>query len=274
VTESEQPASAPVSRASGGRSGGLLIWFLVLLLAVGLLVAAYFYAGGIGALQSLLNGGRVAPAGTSSAPAASVPASSTPADAMAAAKIAYAEQIESQQNISRLAKGNIAWFSVDGVKKTSDAAIVRITAHFRDGTSAPGEMRVVKSGDLWFLTTVTGLRPSQTGGLADATNAARSIAPSVTPDQKLAEVGVTHPDAAVLNALAEQELVNQPTVKALLAGEYQRYDLGAPVAGENTFTLPIVMRGKGEAATNGKIIVISQNVEGSNKLFITTFKRD
>jgi hypothetical protein len=249
---------------------------LVVVLALAIFGAAFYYAGGMEFVQSLLGGSPSKPGvGT---PAASQPASasasrSIDAADLTAAKIVYAEQIESQVNIGRLAAGDITRFTVDKVDVRANEALVSITATFKDKTKAAGAMRFVKAGDLWYFTTITGLRSAKTGGFADSVSSGSAIAPTMSADEKLAAVGVKEPDAGVLATIAEQQKLNQSIVTALLAGEYKTYELGKPETGASTFTIPVTIGGPKESGVKASIVLISKNVEGKDRIFITTFKK-
>jgi hypothetical protein len=196
------------------------------------------------------------------------------AAALAAARLTYAEQVESQNNINLLAEGQIASFAVNKVDAQPDSAIVYVTANFTDGTKAPGQMRFVKSGDMWFFVTITGVRDASTYGFADVTNNAQTIATTATAEQKLAELGITDPDPGVVATIAEQQVANQPTFTALLNKQYKRFDMGAPTHGPDTYTLPVTMVRSKNATETGRVILITKNVEDRDLTFITTFERD
>lgn len=262
---------APVTRRSS-----VLPMLAVLILTAALFAVVCWYLGGIDGISSLVEAELapkpsevVATSTVSPAPAVSVGATET-----TAAKLVYAEQIESQENIDKLADGDVASFRVDSAKVASDSAIVRITIKMHDGTSAPGALRFVRSGELWYFATITGLRSSRTGGEADEIGSSESVTATITADEKLAAVGVEVPDADVIRVIAEQQVINQPLVRDLIAGEYQWYTLGKPVNGPYTFTIPVKFGGSEETTIAGAITIIAKNVEGQDRLFITTFKRD
>ena len=263
-TDTQQPEPSAAPRR-------LLVALVALLVALALFAAAFVYVGGVDGVTSLLAGqfGASGPAVATRNPSASVGATD-----LAAAKLVYAEQIESQDNIDRLADGDIASFSVDSTQSDETSAIVQITVKFKDGTTAPGAMRFVRSGQLWYFTTISGLRLGATGGMADSVNSSQSIASTTTVDEKLASVGVEEPDAAVLKTIAQQQIVNQPLARDLIAGEYKWYTLGKPVAGPDTFTIPVKYGSSTESTLGASIIVIAKDIEGEDTLFITTFKRD
>lgn len=261
------------AQASAPRRSRVMLAVILLVVAVATLAAVVYLTDGV-SLVSGLFGGKPSP-GAAAPPAAVATATATvdPND-LEAAKLTYAEQIESQENIDRLADGDLKAFTVDSVKSGADAALVRITAEFRDGTRAPGALRFVRKDQRWYFTTITGLREAETGGIADETNSAKSISPTVTADQKLAAVGITEADKDVLRTIAEQQVANQSVIRDLLSGEYKNYALAKPVIGSSTFTIPVTIGGGGETTVGAKIVVIAKNIEGKDRVFITTFKRD
>lgn len=247
---------------------------LFLLFAAVLFGAVFYYVGGVSGVMSMLGGASPTPSGAGSNSASAAASVSISADAREASELTYAEQIESQEIIDRLADGDVTSFVVDEVNGGKDSALVRITARFRDGTRAPGDMRFIRRGEVWYFVTITGLRPADTGGIADDVNTQESIEPLVTSKEKLAEVGVVEPDEGVVRTIAQQQVVNQPVIRDLLAGEYTKYRLGKPVLGSNTFTIPVTVSGSEETTVAARIIVIAKNVEGKDRLFITTFSQD
>jgi len=269
-----QVSGDPSARVDPKRSSKrVAISLLFLVLALVLFCGALYYVGGIDYLMSLF--GKKTPAvSTLRKNASQATTSSVSAAELESASQVYAEQIESQGNIDRLSDGDIASFTVDKIKQDSKSAIVSITARFKDGTSAPGDLRFVHNGELWYFLTITGLRPDGTGGLAGITNSAESIAPTVTADEKLAEVGVITPDEGVVRTIAEQQLVNQPIIRDLLSGEYELYTMGKPVTGPSTFTIPVTITSSKESTVSASVVVISKYVEGKDSLFITTFKKN
>lgn len=251
-------------------------WPALLFLAFSLALfgGVFYYIGGLPTAMNLIS--QVWPGVLGAGPAQPTAEATVTVDAaaIAAAKMTYAEQIESQQSLLRLADGDVESFKVDSVKSLKDTALVDITARFRDQTSAPGQMRFVRKGGLWYFVTITGLRTATTNGMADFVNTEESIAPTGTPEERLAEVGVEKPDQGVLQTIAQQQVINQPVVNELLAGEYDWYELGTPVAGSRTFTIPVSFGGSEGTTSTGRLVMLDVHVEGKDRVFITTLSEN
>jgi hypothetical protein len=260
------------------RSTKTVVALALFLLAIGLAVAAVYASGGVSYLAdvaSKIGSGTLFGA----APVAStVPTTTAGADSSAtafgdeAAKRVYVEQIESQVNLERLASGDIASISVKNVSAGDTRTVVNIQAKMADGTNAAGAIVFVKQGSLWYLVSLTGLRDTSTGGLADSVGAAKQVEPSATVAAEFAAAGVKVPDPDVLRAITEQQVLNQPLVSSLLSGEYTQYVFGKPSAGSGTVTIPITIKGTGESDTSATAIMIRKKVEGQDRIFLTTMK--
>ena len=174
----EVSTSAPGLSAAPSRSGdGVLLSLVLLLLAVAVVGAAVYYVVGVDDVTSLLGMGS-APGSGGTTPAA-VPATSTPVVVSQTelllppgvtpelAKRMYVEQIQSQADLNRMASGEITRFEVDSVKVTAGKAAVLVTAHFSDGTSAPGVIQLVKCGGSWYFMSITAPNAAgyRTGGV-------------------------------------------------------------------------------------------------------------
>lgn len=256
---------------SDSRAWPAVVFLLVSLVLFGGVV---YYVGGLPGVLSLVEQVWSPADGGGAANASLTPTITIDAAAMNAAKLTYAEQIESQEALDHLADGDVKSFTVDSVKSDGESALVRITARFRDDSRAPGELRFVHRGQIWYFVTISGLRAVDTNRLADLVNPGRSISPTATPDEKLADVGVKKPDQGVLQTIAQQQIINQPVVRDLIAGEYSWYELGRPVPGSRTFTIPITFGGSEETTIAGRIILLAVHTEGKDRLFITTLSQD
>ena len=262
VTDVTSVSSAPPKSRSR-----VLSALLFLLLSLALFGGVFFYVGGVAGVKSLLAG-----VGRRSDSTAARPSISP--IALDAAKYMYSEQIQSQDDIQSLIAGKMTSFTVDAVNAGSDSAIVPITAYVRDRTQAPGALRFIKRGSVWYFVSLSGLRPSRTNGFADVVASGGSLDPSLTAQQRFANMVVSETQRGVLRTLAEQQVVNQPTVRDLLSGEYKRYEVGKPVKGSKTYTIPVTVVAADETTISARIVVISAHVEGTNRYFISTFERD
>jgi len=244
----------------------------LLVIALALFVGVFFWVGGIDGVRSMLGMRPGEP--TKPASAASVPASATvPSASLAAAKIVYAEQIESQEMVHRLANGEATALEVLSTKADDESAIAQVRVTFRSGVRVRGTVRLVKSDGVWYFVTLTRsseskilegfdpLKPYANGSWTDAV------------DTELEEAGVTDPDTGVLQTIAQQQLANQPVMLEVVSGKPVRYDFGNVVKGPKTFTIPVTNH-TDATASPGRIVIIAKTVEGVDRLFITTLKYD
>jgi hypothetical protein len=259
---------------------GFILSGLLTLLALGIFLGVLFFAGGMDVVTGLFSRNAAGSGGSRSvatAPAASASVEPTVAPAkseLEMAKYIYAEQIESQANLNKLADGKVESIRIDSVDVSGDSSLVKVTVDFKDGTRAPGGMRFRRVGGVWYFQTITGLRSAKTGGSADSVDAASKVAEPLDADVKLAQVGVKTPDSGVLSTIAEQAKVNQPLFRDLMAGKYKSYSLGTPVEGPNTFTIPVTIEGSSESSISASIVLIAKTVEGTDRVFLTTFRKE
>jgi hypothetical protein len=179
---SESLQGVPGVAAGSARSGSkVLITVLFFILTLAVLAGAVYYVGGVDYFKALLTGntppssvgsGNTKPAAGAAVPTATVPAVSTtqlelpPGVTEDLAKRMYVEEIQSQVNLNKMAAGEIRRFDVTKVtqSKNRDAAAIMVTAHFSDGTSAPGIIQLVKPAGAWYFMSFTGLNPATASG--------------------------------------------------------------------------------------------------------------
>jgi DNA-binding LacI/PurR family transcriptional regulator len=65
------------------------------------------------------------------------------------------EQEASQESIGRLLNGEVSSVTVDAVTVGDTTAQVKITAVFKDGTTVPGTVDLVKIDNMWYMQKVT-----------------------------------------------------------------------------------------------------------------------
>lgn len=264
--------------AAGAPRSKVLLGGLVLVLAIVLFGAAFVYAGGVDIVQKLLGGGATTTASKSTPPATSnkpstpaAPAAGTiPSGVMEDfGKRMYVEQVESQKNIKLLAAGDITSFSVDSVKAETDRTIVNITAYFKDGTRAPGEVVLKQDNKQYYVSAIRGLRTSATSGFADSTAMNTDKEGSLADEMSAA--GIKSFDQPLLATLLSEQKSNQAIVTGIVDGTYTRCTLGAPVAGAKTITIPFELTGK--QTTKAQVGLIEKTIDGKDYTFISSFKK-
>lgn len=260
------------------------------ILAIGLFAVAFFYVGGMSYVNALLGGTPPAPA-TPAKPAASVAATSTSTSAPVTvtsgglklpagvdellAKRMYVEQIESTTNLARLANGDVTRFVINRVDATDSTATVSLTAFFKDGTSAPGVMYLVKRSGSWYFLAIGGMNLPKASGLAGGvgTKGITEISESSIEDiaATLLATGVKTFDAGVINSILSQQVVNQPVLNGLVTGTYTSLEIGKPSVGAGTTSVPVTLKGKSGAGQAGRLVLIKASIDGHDLTFLTTF---
>jgi len=272
---SGQPDTVPNSGDTIITQGKRRVWpvLVFLLLAAAVFAAAVWYVGGIGYLTSL--GGQASqrqyvatpePAQTPSGLALPRGVDATLAKRM------YVEQVQSQDNLRKLAAGDVKAIALRSVVATAEGATVRITVQFSDGTSAPGVAELVKRNGNWYFMSITGLAKGSEQGSADSVGGGTLQAGRAGDSEVVAQSGVTDFDYGVMNTMLAQQVSNQPLLRQLAAGSIRRLSFGTPAPGAGTTSLPVTIeRAKGGPAA-GQMLLVSSSTSGQDLVFLTTLK--
>ena len=253
------------------------------MLALAVLGGAVYSVGGVGYVTSLLGMGSSSGPG-SSKPAAGAVATSTPTAVSTTqlqlpagvsedlAKRMYVEQIQSEVNIKKMAAGDISRFDITDVKATEGTASVLVNAYFKDGTTAPGVLALVKRGGDWFFLSFTGMRPGTTGGSADTVQALTDDE-ALTPDaQWVAESGITDFDYGVMNAMVAAQVANQQIITGVIDRKYKTIGLGTPAPGAGVILVPSDFSGKGTPTIAGEAVMIVTSPQQGGYTFLSSFR--
>jgi len=260
---------------------------LLVLLALAVLAGAVYYVGGVDYVKSLFSGGAGSGSGDTNPAAAAVPTATAPAVSTTQlqlpagvtedlAKRMYVEQIQSQVNLNKMAAGEIQRFDVTKVtqSKNRDAAAIMVTAHFSDGSSAPGVIQLVKPAGAWYFMSFTGLNPPTASGYAEPTNQG-TVAFGLQSNQKvIADSGVTTFDYGVINTFLAEQTANQEYIVAIVDGSLTTVGLGAPAKGAGTTTVPTNMTGSAPKPVAGEAVLIHTTVGGEQLTFLTSFREN
>lgn len=179
----------------------------------------------------------------------------------------WQEQIDSQANIKLLVDGEIERLVIDDVVEGATEATLAITAEFADGSSAPGNLGMRRFGDVWYIAFVSGMRGTETGGLADNVGAGKAEPPS----GDLPELDDV--DVPLLNTILEQQALSAEVLEEYATGVVRDVRVDEVVAGTGNTTLKIVMNENHEEG-NGQVVVVSKIVDGKETWFIARFTKD
>jgi hypothetical protein len=165
-------------------------------------------------------------------------------------RIALAEQIASQTNISKLAAGRVTAIDIDSSARSGSRWVAQVGARFKDGTYGAGELVLTNYEGFWYFTSMTGKRSGTTGGDADTVN---DSGVGGTP-LELAT------DKALIEILAQQGRVNQRAYKDMVAGRWDRLDITSVARGLSTTTLKVSLhRVDGSGSDAGSIGMLRKN---------------
>lgn len=164
-------------------------------------------------------------------------------------RIALAEQIASQTNISKLAAGRLSSLQIDSAARSGSRWVAQVGARFKDGTFGPGELVLTNYAGFWYFTSITGKRSGTTGGDADS----------------VSDSGVGTPlalatDQGLINILAQQGRANQPAYRDMVGGRWDRLDITSVTRGLSTATLKVSLHRKdGSGTDRGSLGMLRKN---------------
>ncbi|MBE0416996.1 MAG: hypothetical protein IBX63_04455 [Coriobacteriia bacterium] len=179
----------------------------------------------------------------------------------------WQEQVDSQANIVKLVDGKVRELTFQAAEEDGDRASVRFRATFSDGSSAPGTFVMSKSGDLWFLEYVSGMRrTSDVGALSDTVNRGRGEEPKTSlPDPD--EV-----DVEVLNAVLDAQAASQHVFEDYLSGNMERVVVDDVKKGANTATIKLTMH-EADETVKAEVVCLSREFRGERLWFLAAFER-
>lgn len=242
---------------------------LVVAVAVGLGTAYYLLDGGA-VVEDVLAGRlpwETPP--SSEEPTGSVPATST-ADPLAGlpddfiARV-WQEQVESQESIGLLISGDVTALTVGSSTVEADEAALRVTAYFRDGTSADGAITFRRFGSEWFVLGAEGMRAPGTAGHASAVAEAGSSSEGPLPP--MSEV-----DRTIVATIVTEQRESQSTIDEYLTGAVQRIDVTGVTDGPGTRTLKIRMTESHEIS-DAEIVCVASGRGDTTRWFIARFAK-
>jgi hypothetical protein len=248
-----------------------LLALIVLIVALGLFAAAFFYAGGMDYVNQLLGNtggavGRPAPKPGATAPSyTGVPA--------AVERRMYIEQIESAPRIARLAAGEGTEITFNAVaSKTATETWVAVTARFnKEPATINGVMCFEKVAANWYF---MWLQEYVGAGAADAD--ALTQLPLHEPydptNEEYAEFNITTVDQGVIDAVILSQSADQALVKGIMDGTYTSLTLDKPEKGVGTIRIPVTLTGSA-GSVKGAITLLTKMIDGKDRTFVASFKK-
>lgn len=254
MSESQTQSYKPAQTATKNVSP-VLVWALVLVIAAGAFVGAYFWAGGLDGVKGMLglsSAGTTSPKSTASATTSATPSAvaSLPADAQAKM---YSEQLESQQYILALANGEMTSMSLGAPSVKGDTAEIPVTVTSADGATVKGGLTLRQYNGTWYFQSIHSL------GKADAVQSSPAAF-----------------DATVVKVITDQQgqAATQELIKnGLLGGGYKKLAVDGVVNGSGTKTVNVSMTGGSEAPESGRFVLIEKNDGATTYWFIARFEK-
>ena len=268
MSDSETQSYKPTKTAP--RRTSVWVWFVGLLIAIGLLTAAVAWAGGVGQMGKLLgvgtaslpsfnsagsgvSGGSQTTVTTVTAPATSEPASTSPLPAEAQSRM-FAEQMESRVAMTDLVQGRISTLSL-GIPQVADSsATVPVAATYADGRKMTRTMTFSKYGRTWYFFSL-------------ARESGKPSSDAVSPESF---------DSGVVAAITEQQAAagtQEMIVKGLLGGGYREAKVDGVQTGPRTATVDVTLTGGSEPKTKGRFVCISKTDAGTTYWFVARFEK-
>lgn len=267
MSELQTDAYVPPARVRKGTS----VWLLALLLiaAVGALVAAVFWAGGPEAAGKMLglngfklpgfqlptSGGPGSQAPLAAAPASAPASSSAQAASLPPEALAkmYSEQVESHDALSALVNGQLKSFSFGTPQAEESSASLPIVVTLADGTSARGSVHFSRFESTWYFVSLKNQAEPPDG------------------DEALSSV-----DSDVVRTITEQQAekaTQEMLAEGLLGEGYKKARVDGVEHGSGTATIDLTLSGGSKPDTAGRIVCISKTDLNRTYWFVVRFEK-
>jgi len=245
------------------RKTSVWAWFLLLLIALGLLGGAVAWAGGVGEVGKLLGASNLSlpsfelpwlGGGPSVSPSGTVP---TPGDRKAVSPLPteaqsrmFAQQVRSRARLADLVEGRISTLTFGTPAMAEDSATVPCTATYRDGTEVAGDLTFTKYKKVWYFTS---LASQQSSDVVSPASFDSGVAATIAQQQ-------AEP--------ATQEMI----AKDLLTGIYQKVKIDGVHTGPRTATVDFTVTQRSDSPTKGRFVLVSKTDAGTTFWFVARFE--
>jgi hypothetical protein len=186
------------------------------------------------------------------------------------AQRAFIEQLESQRNIAKLVDGKVAKLDLGKVATKDDGTEVECRVTFKDKTSGPGVLGLSQVDGKWYFLFVRGTRPGETDGEADSV-ATNTVDGFVTHDGTSFDDATV--DKSVVKTMFAEQAKNQGVVKGIADGTITSIAVGGVKKSVGTATLDLTLTAKDGKTSKGQLVVIQKEIDGTDRWFITSFKK-
>ncbi len=158
----------------------------------------------------------------------------------------YWEQVDSQEQITKLVTGKITSFSFTPQSATATEARLRVSTHGDDPISGTAVLRSYDGA--WFFSSIT-----RDGNTSRGAAGRRG-------------------DTSVTNTIVNQQATSQDVIGAFVDGGYRSVKVNNVSMGSGTATLDVEFGGGTKARTAGQIVAISKDINGVKHWFLTSFR--
>ena len=260
-TQSYNPA-----HKTSGRKLSVWVWLVVLLVAIGVLAGAVWWAGGPAEVQrmlglegmslpSLFGGSSSAPTRPATAPSTSsgsAPATSTmPA---AAQERMFAEQMQSRAALSDVINGRLRTFSLGQPESGASSASVPLTATYTGGSTITGTLTLAKFADTWYFFSLDRTKNAQSAQAASPASFDSGVVSTITNQQ--AQKGT-------------QDLI----AKGILDGGFKTVTIDSVQMGDRTATMDVSLTGGVQPDSHGRLVCISKIDGATTYWFVASFEK-
>lgn len=272
MSDSQTQSCTPTRTAS--RKTSVWAWAVALLIAIGLLIAAVVWAGGIEAVSTALGLGHLSwPSfvtsgyggsagaspmdGQTTVTTVTAPASrpaTTGALPPAALDRMFDTQIASADSLSNLVAGHVVALTVGTPQTRDDSATVPLRVKLDDGFTHSADLTLARYGTTWY---VFGLE-------------------SQPHPQQEHEASSTALDMGVVGAITQQQAeagTQETIVKGLLGGGFREVKVDSVQSGPRTSTIDVTLSGGSDLTSNGRIVLLSKTDAGMTYWFVASFEK-
>lgn len=165
----------------------------------------------------------------------------------------WQEQVDSQDNITRLVEGEVAALDIDKVVVDGDDADLDVTATLKSGGSVSGVLRMKRFDDVWYVASLSGLD-------SDPSAAGRQ-----TPLPSVDQV-----DVRLLNTLIAEHQKSAEITQEYIDGKVSRVAVDAIKQGVETTEISIAMSEDHEESS-ARLIAIRSSAKGAPIWFLARF---
>jgi hypothetical protein len=268
-----QTQSYTPAQMTSGRRPHVLVWLLVLVGALGVLVAAVWFVGGpnealrtlglgdlfsaspFGVSGSGGSGGSSSSSGTQPAQSGDATTSATASTLPSGAQERmFAEQMQSRVALTDLVGGRIKSLSLGKAVTSGDSASVPLTAKYSNGSAVKGTLTLDRLNELWYFFSLSRDGSRDSGDLPSPGSFDSAVVETITNEQ--AQPGT-------------QELITS----GVLGGGFRSVEVDSVKMGPRTATVDVTLSGGDSPESKARLVCISKRDAGTTYWFVASFEK-